>query len=300
MAALRRALDEYTGHKARLITFKQTYLDYETDVFDPPLNTVQELCDWADFFVLGEVLARNFITDEIYKQLSPDNTIIRAGGTLARQMPQLYMTGGLAPFIKTGAYHDITICRHVSPMAQTVNMYFFSEWPRREPDDGVDRPVKIVFSGTAQKHSPVHTAGMPEALAMLKNKYGDRIELVNITNTSWKECLKIKSGCDICFDQFHIGTYASSAVEGMYYGMPTFCYMNRWADMVHPDAPLISAVSADQIFSGAVRYIEDLSLRRMMGKEGHEYVLRVHDAGRAIERWTNLIEFVSTEYRPLS
>ncbi|MDD5614959.1 MAG: hypothetical protein PHH85_02020 [Candidatus Methanoperedens sp.] len=295
MIALAKALNKYTCHKARLITFRRTYLGYEEDVFNPPPDEVESFCAWADFFILGEVLTKNIQSASIYTKINPSNCIIRAGGTIARTYPQAYMTGGLEKIMKTGAYHDPTIASRVFPMAATVNMYHFDEWPVEKKE--YEAPFKLVFSGTAQKQQAGHSGAIMAAWDELGHKYGsDKIEFVNIRERSWAESLAIKSQCHICYDQLSIGAYANSAIEGMFYHMPTFCYVSGWCGTVHPDAPLISVKSAEDIVEITESFIEDPDRMYELGKEGHDYVVRVHDAKNAVERWEQLIHFVSKEY----
>ncbi len=222
MAALWRALNRYTEHKAQLITFRRTYLNYAEDAFNPTPNKVEEMTGWADFYILGEVLVPNIQSGSIYKVISPNNCIVRAAGSLARNYPHIYMDNKLAKIMKTGTYHDHTIASKIFPMAHTVNMYHFDEFPprsQREPE----RPFRLVFSGTAKPEG--YYDSITAALTMLRERYDNsEVELVQISNTPWGEALKIKATCDLCYDQTSLGFYGSSSVEGMHYNMPTFCY----------------------------------------------------------------------------
>lgn len=295
MIALMKALNKFTEHEARLITFRRTYLGYEEDVFNPAPNAVEELCEWADFFILGEVLTPNIQSDPIRERIAPSNCIIRAGGSIARGYPQAYMLGKLAHIMKTGAYHDPTIASRVFPMAATVNIYHFDEWPAEKKEYG--EPFKLVFSGTALKQSAEHSGAIKEAMNELSLKYGpDTVDIINIQNKSWKETLAIKAQCHVCYDQLAIGAYANSAIEGLYYHMPTFCYVSGWCGTVHPDAPLISTKSAEDIVKITESFIKDPDEMYELGKEGHEYAMRVHSAENAVVRWENLIDFVTEEF----
>jgi len=290
MIALSKALNKYTDHNARLITFKQSYLDYETDVFDPSLNTVKEMVDDSDFLILGEILASSMQANEIYRMVRQDNTILRAGGSIARQYPYAYTTGIFKNVIKTGAYHDWSIFSKINPMANTVNMCHFDEWPRNDSKNG---PVKVVFSGTALKHTDKHSGAFKLVWDELQLIYApEEVELVNISGESWKNTLAIKSSCHICYDQLAIGTYANSAIEGMFYNMPTFCYANGWTKSMHPDVPVISKLSVEDILNATMSLIENRDLMNEIGNAGNKYVMQVHDAKHAVKRWDGLIDQV--------
>lgn len=296
MAALWKAMNKYTEHKARLINFRCTYLDYEEDIYNPIPDKVNELANWADFFILGETLVPNIQSEPIYQKIKHNNCIVRAGGSVARTYPNLYCTGKLANIMKTGAYHDSTITSRIFPMAHTVNMYQFNEFP--QANQNLDRPYRLVFSGTALKHTMGFSGAIMEAWRLLKKKYdASVIEFINIKHTSWAKTLKIKATCDICYDQTSLGFYGSSSIEGMYYNMPTFCYVNGWCKSIHPDLPLISLRDGRAIFDKTVEMIESPEEFWKSSKDGREYCERVHGAKHAIVRWTSLIDYVQNEYR---
>lgn len=298
MYALYKALNQYTSHTARLITFKNTYLDYQTDIFDPTLNQVDELVDWADFFILGEVLSPRMHTGSILSAIKPNNCIVRAGGSTARAYPQLYMSGHYKGLMKTGALHDVTIASRIFPMAPTVNMFHFDDFPAKKQKDE-EAPIKIVFSGTGLKHKAEHSGEFTKAWEVLAKKHGDELQLINIYKTPWKKTLEIKSGCDLTFDQLKIGAYANSAIEGMWYHCPTFCYVSEWCRTVHPDVPVVNIKTAEEIIERVDRYIDNPDEMRTIGDAGHNYVDKVHSADMVVQRWEALIKFVSEEYSNL-
>jgi len=292
MYALYRALNKYTPHIARLITFKETYLGYKTDIVDPCLDKVNEEAEWADFYILGEMLKPRMHTEPILKAMTLSNSIIRAGGSLARQAPQLYVDGRFAQIMKTGAYHDWSISSQIIQMGSTVNMYDFESWPKEKKPK--DRPIRLVFSGTALKTKNEHSGAYKKAWSILKKKYSfDEVEFVIVAGKPWVESLKVKSTCHICFDQLLLGMYASSAIEGMYYHMPTFCHVNGWCKSIYPDVPTITHRSVDAIVAATSELIEQPELRQTLGDLGHDYVVKTHSAQQAIIRWNALIEFVT-------
>lgn len=293
MHTLYRALNKYTVHTARLITFKETYLNYETDVVDPCLDEVNTLVEWADFYILGEVLKPRMYTQPIIDKMTLSNSIIRAGGSLARKGPLGYTQGKFAQIMKTGAYHDWTIARQLGVMGTTVNMYEFNEWPEERKQDVKD-PIRLVFSGTALKTKSEHSGIYMDAWKELSKMYdSDEVEFVTISGLSWQESLKIKSKCNICFDQVKIGAYANSAIEGMYYHMPTFCFVSGWCMTIHPDVPVIPYTSVDDIVNATKKMIDEPDTLQKIGEAGHRYVVDMHSAEKAIKRWESLIEFVT-------
>jgi len=293
MISLCKALNRYTSHKARCITFKQTYLNYETDVFDPTINEVEELADWADFFVLGELLPYNGHTKPIYRRIRPENTVLRAGGSLARMRPDLYMRPPFDKIIKTGAYHDWSLYMVIYPMANTVNMYHFDEFPKENKDS--TPPYRLLFSGTKYKRKRADI--IQEAWRRLHKRL-DNIEFVQVVGKSWKESLEEKAKGHIQYDHsMLLGAYASNAIEAMYYHMPVFCSASGWCRTTYPDLPVIHTRSADEMVSKTIELINNPDLMEELGDRGHEFAIRYHDARNAVRRWEALIEYVTEEYK---
>jgi len=293
MHTLYHALNKYTPHAARLITFKETYLNYKTDVVDPCLDEVNTLVEWADFYILGEMLKPRMYTQPIIDKITSSNSIIRAGGSLARLYPQLYTQNKFGSIVKTGAYHDWTISSQILAMGSTVNMCNFDNWPK-ENKPGADKPIRLVFSGTALKMTKEHSGTYMEAWKVLSEMYSlDQVEFITISGLSWQESLKIKSTCHICFDQMKIGAYANSAIEGMFYHMPTFCLVSGWCKTVHPDVPVIPYTSVDDIVNATKAMIDYPKTLKEIGEAGHRYVVDMHSAEKAIKKWESLIEFVT-------
>lgn len=296
MYSLYHALRRYTGHEAKLVTFKQTYLGYRTDIVNPGIRDMNDLVRWADFFILGEILQPRDNTLPVLRKINPRNSIVRAGGSLCRQYPHLYMSGPFKDIVKAGCLHDPTLHMKLYPVAPTVNMYHFDEWPAEKKE--YEPPYRLVFSGTALKQTNEHSGAIRKAWDILGQQHSsDMVEFVNIQRKSWAESLEAKSSCHICYDQMLLGAYASSAVEGMYYRMPTFCYVSGWCKCAHPDVPLISTRSADEIVKKTNEMIDNPDEMMRIGREGHDYVVRVHSAQNAVKRWESLIDYVSDGYR---
>ena len=116
---------------------------------------------------------------------------------------------------------------------------------------------------------------------------------MNIVGKSWNETLEIKSKCHICYDQMSIGAYANSAIEGMYYEMPTFCRVSKWCKMIYPNLPLINVTSTKDIVDESIKLIENKEYRYTYSLKSKVFALRNHSVNNAIKKWNSLINFVS-------
>lgn len=291
MIALAKALNKYTDHDARTITFKETYLAYETDVVDPTMNRVKELVEWADFYILGELLPFNDFTKPIYGSITPINCILRAGGSIARAHPEFYMKGILGQIMKTGGYHDWSLSLPIHPMANTVNIYHFDEFP---PEQKMEAPpYRLLFSGTKFKEKRADI--IQEAWNQLKTRKD--LFSYQVHSSSWQKSLEEKALGHIQFDHsLLLGAYASNSVEAMFYHMPVFCSASGWCRTTYPDLPVIHTIDSKELTEKTIELIENPDLITEIGNKGHEFVMKYHDAKEAVKRWTALIEYITTDY----
>lgn len=295
MYTLFRGLNDFTEHTARLITFKKTYLDYGTDVFNPPLNQVKSMLDDADFYILGELISPNIISEEIYTRINHTNCIIRAGGSVARYYPHVYTSGKFSKIIKTGAYHDWSLSLAIHPMASTVNMYYFNEFP--EVDKPEAPPYKLHFSGTKLKRKGAHIINTAWQKLHHICEGTDKIEFVQTMDTPWSEALKLKGECHIQYDHaMALGAYANNTIEAMYYKMPVFCSASGWCRSIYPDLPVINISGSDELVQETMLLIDKPEIIEKLGELGHEFVMRVHSVENAIRRWEALIDYVTKHY----
>lgn len=292
MIALSKALNQYTEHNARTITFKESYLKYETDVLDPTINKVKELVEWADFYILGEVLPPRSFTEPILKSIHSENCILRAGGSLARKYPALYLQAPYTKIMKTGAYHDWSLYMTNFPMANTVNMYHFDEFP---PEQKIESPpFRLMFSGTKFKKK------RSDIIQDAWNQLDDRadVSFFQVAGKSWQDALIEKSKGHIQFDHsLLLGAYASNSIEAMFYHMPVFCSASGWCRTTYPDLPVIHTKSSKELAEKTIELVTNPDLMKEIGDKGHEFAMKHHDAKVAVKRWTALISYVKDEYK---
>lgn len=116
-----------------------------------------------------------------------------------------------------------------------------------------------------------------KAIHNLKLK-GYPIDFIIVDNRPHEEVMKVCSQADIIIDQLLIGSYGQYSVEGMALGKPVICYIREDLKSLYPEKiPIINA-NIENIEDIIKQTINDDTLRHTTGKEGYEYVSKVHDA----------------------
>ena len=118
---------------------------------------------------------------------------------------------------------------------------------------------------------------------------GVRIRLDLVEGVTRAEVLRRIAGADIVVDQLRIGWYGGLAVEAMWLGKPTICYINEGdARGVVPagllsDLPISRAGRGDlpDLLAGLAA---DADLRHSLGLRGRSFAERWHSPDRVVER----------------
>lgn len=116
------------------------------------------------------------------------------------------------------------------------------------------------------------------------------IELVLIEGLPYSESLRLRSLCDITFDQLIIG-YGNSALEAMCFGQPVISGMNDFVKRIIKDhigvEPYVSATE-QTLKSVLLKFVHEPEYRNLYGKLGNEYVKKWHDNQNVMNRVLNI------------
>lgn len=141
------------------------------------------------------------------------------------------------------------------------------------PDPGAKKPLIVHLPS-----NPVIKGTSVVLRAIEEIRHQCDFEFRLIDKLPHAEAMRIIGQADIVLDQFLIGMYGLSALEGMAHGKPTVVYLApKIADMLGPDLPLINS-SPDDLSRTLVELLTDGERRRRLGVAGREYVQRVHDS----------------------
>ena len=188
-----------------------------------------------------------------------------------------------------GGYHDWTLLSRIGRIAFTKNILPVDVVPVPEPPQ--DGKIRIAFSPTKMGKG---VTGFENVSTLLTDKYPDIVEPVIIANKSWQESLALKATCNVTFDQFMIPAYANSAIESMYLNHTVFSRIDSWTRFLFPDLPVIAVDNERQLFHSICESIDIPEFMDVIGKKGHEFVLRHHHPEVVAMQWEALIDVVKS------
>ncbi|HOV67001.1 MAG TPA: glycosyltransferase [Methanoregulaceae archaeon] len=145
-----------------------------------------------------------------------------------------------------------------------------------------DIPERIVIAHAPTDRGAKGTPIILEALAEIKARYPDRVEILLIEGQSHQDTLKALARAHLVIDQVLIGWYGALAVEAMKMGIPVMAYI-RPDDLVHLPPEIAKAclasiitVDLDTLGSRLIQIINDPSILLHYSEMGHQYVQNYH------------------------
>jgi len=300
---LAEAIRKYTKHDAIHLNIQATYLDYEKDFYYPDfkqspmgiLELKEKLSSYDDFFIFSELLPDDeplrAVLEElgIYHKLTCRNVIIRTGGSIPRNNPEHYLFAQLKKgYIYAGAAHDFSIASQIGFVAPTRNICPIDKIPK--PNPPTDK-IRVAFAPTKQEKGVNEFARVMDNLTADFHEK-DVIEAVHIMNKPWRESIKIKSECNVTFDQFMISTYANSAIESMYLSHAVLSRIDSYTKMLFPDLPVINVSTERDLYMQLKWLIENPEELKERGEKGKKFVEKYHSPEVVAKQWEGLIEHV--------
>ena len=161
--------------------------------------------------------------------------------------------------------------------------YTIANWAEIEalPYKGIDKKLKIAHSTTnrAAKGSEI----IMEALHLLKNRYGDNVEVFLIENMPHQKARQIYAEVDLAIDQILVGWYGAFAVEVMKMGKPVMVFIRKEdlqflpEEMARDCQNAIIQIDPFSIFEKLCEIIENPSILKKYREAALEYVYKWHD-----------------------
>jgi len=299
---LAESLRKYTEHDALHLNIQATYLDYERDLYYPDykksptgiLELKEKIKGYDDFFILAELLPEDMpmkqVLEElgIHRLLSRKNVIIRTGGSIPRNNPEHYLFAQIKHgYVYTGAYHDYSIASKIGFVAPTRNICPVDKIPTPNPPKD---KIRIAFSPTKKEKGIEEFRRVMDSL----EKEYDNVKGVAIKGKTWRESIKIKSECNITFDQFMIRTYGNSSIESMYLSHAVLSRLDAYTRMLYPDLPVINVDTERDLYKKLKWLIENPKEIRKIGEEGKKFIDKYHSPKVVVKQWEALIEHVKS------
>lgn len=133
----------------------------------------------------------------------------------------------------------------------------------------------------------------PELEAILSYAQRRRFrEMVHVLPRRPKEFMPILyNSSDIVIDQFIIGTLGQISLEALSCSKPVVTYYNHIYDVYYPSPPpVVSVRTPDQIAKAIAYLLEDSSLRKKLGYEGRNWILKTHNAETIVGKLLSIYE----------
>lgn len=300
MQNLAEALREYSDYEVLHINVVKTKpMLYDSDVWLAEVTTPKKQRELmnkikdAEFFIFSEFLPNSREMKSIlkplgiYEKVTPDNTIIRTGGSVVAYNTEHYLLEQIKHgWVYTGGYHDFSISSKIGLVAPTRNICPIDMLPEPNPPEDT---VRICFAPTKEVKG---VKPFTRVMKRITKEFGD-VEFVPITNKTWIESVKIKATCNATFDQFWAPLYANSAIESMYLGHVVFSRIDKWTLLLYPDLPIVNVWSEEEVYKKLKYSLDDPEMVRETGEKGHAFVERLHHPKVVAEQWCQLIEFVN-------
>lgn len=302
------ALNRYTVHAARMITYEDDYLGFShkdlvlaDEGGSGAIHEASVLADAADFF---HTIRRPRLNDYLGwgRRMQHDNALVQYMGSDVRANPT-ELTGwhGRTGILGLSAW-DWTMLEHAWMPYHVPLMLDVDAMGEGKVYRGLDSgPFRVCHPATQRsfKKTELFLRAVDDAnvrLTEIGTAHG--IEAVLIEGMSNADCLTLKRSCHATFDQLSVGIHGLSAVESMTMGHAVLGGISAWARSFAPDVPIVRVTEgtlADQLVALA-QYPEAVE---GYGARGREYARKMHHPRVVAARLADLYEHVRHGNRPL-
>ncbi len=304
-----RLINKHTIHRARCVILNGDYLAYDRDIEiiskdaihnQKAMDEASTLVRKADFYHIMRV-AMPWPGVEWSEILKSDNCVFQYWGSIIRLNKNRPMMKLGDKEITLKEFHELFKIKAInyadySMLEGAGEMFYHLAFPH---DVSQMVPCREAKPGEKVKvcHAPTNREikGTDTFLAVMDRliKKGVAVELKLIERESHTECMRIKQGCQICFDSLNPeqGLYGSTSVEAMAQAQVALCCINSFTKSAFPDCPVVPVVP--QTLEEVIRYyVENPEARQSVGRAGREYVERVHSPLRYITQMVYLYQTI--------
>ena len=301
------AINKYTTHAARMVTYADDYLDYPyKDVLlaeggAEAVQAAATLADAADFF---HCVRRPMLNDYLGwgRRFQHDNTLVAYMGSEIRNAPAELLGWHERTGIFGLSAWDWTMLEHAWMPYHVPCMIDVDSMGTGEVYLGLGRSnFRVCHPATRRgfKRTEVFLAAVETANARLSSaadashavRVNGIIEPVLIEGMNNADCLAAKRSCHATFDQLSVGIHGLSAIESMAMGHAVLGGISAWARSFAPTVPIVRVTEdtlADQLVALA-KYPEAVE---GYGARGHDYARKTHHPRMVAARFADLYEHV--------
>jgi glycosyltransferase involved in cell wall biosynthesis len=286
MIAFANALNRYTEHTARVISFRSLYaMDYEFDIELPRINEdfseIEHLLKSSDVFHFHMLMDENYQIGplQIKDYLKGKALLHHHHGTYDHQTFLALASDYNEKYKKLKR-------RAIVSTPDLLKLLPVATWqPNLVPLDDTDlqprfdhqvapKKLNIVQAPTRKWHK--QTAEFLRACERLKFKY-PQIDCKLLENMTYRQCLKAKRNSHICFDHMN-GWFGISSLESLAQGVPVIAGLDDWNIQAIQeftgvaDIPWVVARNESELEVELEKLIKDDELRVSIGVRSRNYL----------------------------
>ena len=299
MLAFSNAINRYTTHQSRFISFRTAYsLDLSYDIELPRLkdddfSEIEHLLKTADIFhfhmlfdehyQIGPLKVKDFVKGKGLLHHHHGTYDHQCFESLAANYEARYRAMGRKVLVSTP---DLLQLLPVASWQPNLVPLFDIEYLPREEHLRREDVFKVVQAPTRKWHK--HTAEFLRATARLKQRF-PHVETQIIENMSYRECLKIKRSSHSVFDHMN-GWFGISSLESLAQGVPTLAGLDAW-NIRHisqfaetDDLPWLITRTELELEKTLSDLIESSALRESNGKQARQFMLKHWSEEKVISR----------------
>jgi glycosyltransferase involved in cell wall biosynthesis len=285
---LMRYLNKHTIHKARYITFRESFTQHNTDIFVDPTgkgnDEAEEIVRNADFFHIGGNY-ENFGLVNFSDILTSANCVFQYFGSYLRENAKEIFEMHRRTGFKAIVWQDWTMLSQLPGGFYHIQKIFeLDDIPLVPPATDV---VRIAHSPTRRhiKSTDLFLSVMED----LKRRYP--VEVVLIEGISHEKAMEMKQSVQITYDQLILGFYANSAIESMAMGHVVICGLNNFLLSFFPDCPIVSATE-DTLKNTIEYFLKNPEQIAPLGLRGREWVERLHHPKNVAPKYVFLYDLI--------
>lgn len=269
------AINKYTNHEARSVRIIQSWINYPFDIIAPTNEELAWLLKWPDVIHIRDNAAKTW---EIKKPV-----VVTYTGMSYRQR----------------STQKLAWCREQGwiPTVSTIDLVTLNQ---SHPPIWLPNPREEMCSNERNKeftvcHAPTFRDRKgTDVVIEACSKLGVKLELIE--ETSYIDCLYLKSKCDVLIDQFTYG-YGNNAIEAWSFGIPVIsgAEQQKYFDIVTSknDGVLPYYVSEYNVKSlcEAIAALRDSSMTYSeYVNRGREYFFKYHHSPVVAKRAVSIYE----------
>lgn len=285
-AHLSKIINKYSSCESKSI-LKQNFtshnldqLRWDYDLVSPNVAELNRLAQWADIIHYHRKPYGLVAEDKktVLQYHSPPNNYVPEQSDRSFQGRKLVIAQYHPRF-----YTDAFIVPNM------IDIWEDAHQPDTKPSDR----IKIFYSWAFEQKGGWSDKGSAETIAILKQirqRYGQRVEIVVLNNRPYEECLRQKRTAHICIDECVTGSYHLQSLEGCAVGALTFNNIDEKtlsyiAEVSGQDTHPFVKTNLGQLFEKLCFFIENPEVLKKRQQQARAWMELHWDPRKLVQRY---------------